>query len=172
MCLYGRMALPDIFCAQKVLSIPLSWVPGPNKTLHQLHALEIEGVTVRGLLLRIRARADLPDEDVIFQLEHPFPGRRDTALARLEWRPLTPHRNPGNAPGALRFLYIPGSHHHTFDLNWLPGEERMRRVNLPIACPISPDPTDFNAVLELVSVSFRISGLELVPVPPWEGALI
>jgi len=48
----------------------------------------------------------------------------------------------------------------------------MRRSNLPFARPIFPDPADFEALLELVGVSFRISGLELVTVPPWEKALI
>jgi len=166
------MALSDIFHAQKVLSVAQSWAPGPNNTLHQLHSLEIEGVTIRGLFLRVRARADMPDEDVVFQLEYPSPGRRDTAISRVEWRPITPHKNQGNAPGDLRFLDIPGSHHHSFELNWLEIEDRMRRSNLPVASPISPDPANLDALLEFVRVSFRISGLELIPTPPWEKALI
>jgi hypothetical protein len=166
------MGLPDVFHAQKVLSVPRSWAPGPNGTLNMLLPLDIDGVTVQGLYLRCRARVDLPDEDVFFQLEYPFPGRRDAALARIEWRPLKGHYNSANAPGGLKLLKIAGSHHHSFALNWFAPEERMRAANLPIAEPIDPDPPDLSALLEFVSKSFRISDLDLISVPPWEKGLL
>jgi hypothetical protein len=44
--------------------------------------------------------------------------------------------------------------------------------NLPIAIPIAPELGGFEALLEFVAESFRISNIEKVRIPPWEATLL
>jgi len=63
---------------------------------------------------------------------------------------------------------IHGSHNHSFGLNWVLGDARMLKENLPIAVPILPDPEGFNQLLALVSNEFRIGNAGDIPIPPWD----
>ena len=150
-----------------------SWVEGDNGYLSLVAPLEIEGVTIEGLVLRATAYKDLPDEAVMFQVEFPHDrNRRDNAIQRIDWRPLHIHNNHGKGPPQYRLQLINGTHHHSFELNWLVPERRLRKTNLPVAEPISPDIQDFTALLDFVAESFRIKKLDAVRAPPWERDLL
>lgn len=161
-----------IHCAKKIPSLSGDWVEEEGRRLSLVIVLEIEGVTIEGLLLRGSALKNHPDEAVTFQLEFAHePGRRDLAVDRIDWRPLNEHTNGGKGPKEFRYLLLAETHHHAFDLNWLPDEGRLRKSNLPIAQPVNPDLADFDKLVEFVKKCFRIIDLE-IPVPPWEADLL
>jgi len=127
--------------------------------------LDIGETTVGGLALRGKAYGHLPDRAVTFQLEIGQDGMRTRVpLVRLDWRPLSPyHQNPDKTR-------IDGTHIHTFEANWLEGEQRMRRGNLPYAKKIA-EIHAFKDVLDYAKNLFRINGVESVPVPEWSSTL-
>lgn len=164
--------VPNIFASKKTLSVPGSWVERDGQRLMLVAALDIDGVTVEGLVLRGTALKDCPDEAVMFQLEFKHdPKRPDRAIDRVDWRPLHSHNNRGKGPNEHRYKLISGTHRHAFDLNWLKGEERMRKMNLPIAQPVNPDLVTYDNLIEFVRKCFRISPIEF-PIPPWEADLL
>lgn len=166
------MKVPDIHAAEKTAQWIGSWTEGDNHTLALVVALEIEDVAVEGLVLRGSAYKDRPDEAVMFQLECVHdPVRRDRAIDRIDWRPLKSHVNGGTGPQHLRYKILRGTHHHTFDLNWLTDEERMRKLNLPLADEVNPDWETYEELVDFVKKFFRITDLEF-PVPPWEAKLL
>lgn len=166
------MKVPDIHAAEKTAQWIGPWTEGDNQTLALVVALEIEDVAVEGLVLRGSAYKNLPDEAVMFQLEC-LDGRtgRNHSIDRIEWRPLKSHVNGGRGPQHLRHKILRGTHHHTFDLNWLKDEERMRKRNLPLADEINPDFETYDDLVDFVKKCFRITALEF-PVPPWEAKLL
>lgn len=101
----------------------------------------------------------------VLQVEHqPGLRRATTKLERLEWR--ADHTNPNCGPEELRLLEMECcTHHHAFDLNYLPLEDRMREGNLPLARPIEPDPPTIEAFLALAEKILRIKGLTRIVVP-------
>jgi len=162
------VVLPELHAADKVAALASSWAQDEMGRLSLTLALEIYGATVQGLYLRGKARRDLADRAVMFQLEYRLPFQLEEQICRIDWRPLHVHRNDGKGPEAYRFKEINGSHYHTFAENWLPIEGRMRRNNLPIAIPLDPEPSGFGQLLALVSKEFRISNLGGVQIPPWD----
>lgn len=129
--------------------------------------LDIDGVTVEGLELRGGCIQDSPDRAVGLHLQYHPAKRPCTPLARAEWRPLGAHTNPNYGPRSLRLLRIEGSHLHSFDLNWLEGDGRMRAGNLPLAQPLDPDAANLDAFLAFVGKEFRIMGLDQMEPPAW-----
>lgn len=138
-------------------------------------ALPVEtpgGIIIEGLLLRLKARKHLVDSAAMIQLEFPHEkGRRDRAVERLDWRPLHTHTNKNLGPEELRLIDLEGSHRHSFDLNWIPHEQRLRKYNLPIAEPM-PDCADFQSFLEYAGGCLNIQNLNVVQVPPWERLML
>jgi hypothetical protein len=125
---------------------------------------------VQGLELRAGAAQSLPDRAVRFQLQY-YPAKSECLLlGRIEWRPLSPHTNPANCAEQLKLLRITGSHIHGYEMNWLEEMGRLRTGNLPVAEPLKDDPTNFEALLEVVGREFRITGLEKIERPPWRMA--
>lgn len=145
---------------------------GHNDRLVLVAALDVDGVTIEGMLFRATAMKDRPEAALTFQLEYRLPPRRDDAIERIDWRPLHTHTNNGRGPPEHRYTIQHGSHHHPFHLNWLPEENRMRTTNLPIAVPIVPDIPDFPSLLEFGRKCLRIGNLMALPAPPWEGRLL
>ena len=72
----------------------------------------------------------------------------------------------------LRFLLQKGTHRHTFSLNWLEREKRMRYHNLPIAEPVSELIPDFGSLLMFAGACFNVDDLDRLPAPPWERTLL
>jgi hypothetical protein len=132
--------------------------------------LDIEGVTVLGLQLRMRARKSLPDECVIGQLECIGKRNKHEPLVRAEWRPLSGHNNKGKGPAELQFVQIDGTHLHPFDLNYDSISNTMVGANLPIAIP-HQDIDSYHKFLDLCANSFKIGNMTSVPLPPWEPSL-
>jgi len=164
---------PEVMTLPKILSGQSAWVEDASGRLTYVAALEIANVTVEGLLVRLSVSKSLPDEATMIQLEFPHsPPRRDNAMERIDWRPLHRHTNKNIGPPKLHGMVIEGSHHHRFDLNWLPNQGVMRSANLPMAVPMVPEPQSFVELLELAAAVFRIHNLVTVSVPPWEADLV
>ena len=161
------IVLPDIIAATKFAQ-PSDWAEDERGRHKMTLSLDIDGVTIEGLFLRVTALRSLPDQEVMVQLEYRPPHAAGDALCRLDWRPLRPHRNPMIGPKKLHLLEIPGTHHHSFDLNWLDNKNCMRVGNLPLAKSVDEDPSTFGQLLALVSKEFRISNLSEVPLPAWD----
>jgi hypothetical protein len=164
--------LPDIAGAEKQLSGVRVWIVREPNHLSLVSALETEGVTMASVQLRIRAFQDEPDRAVMIQLEYNPPKGRNERLIRIEWRPLTSHTNTNKAPEPYRLMIIRTSHIHRFENNYFEAGNRMVRGNLPHAIPLEPDPSSFDELLEVASKEFRISDLNRVPTPPWQGRMV
>ena len=168
------MELPDIFNANKTLPLRPSWLKGDNDRVSLVSPLDIDGVTIEGLRLRATAIIPRVEECVTFQVEY-IPPRRDVRggpLARIEWRPLSGHNNKNNGPKEFMNKVMSGSHHHSFALNWNEQSAALRRGNLPIALPISPDPTTYETLIDLVRQEFRILNVDWLQMPPWQATLL
>lgn len=162
---------PAVFMAEKTVAVDQDWTFLTGGVLQIVLALETdEGVTREGLALRGKVRSDLPNANLLLQLEFPQEGRTDRAIDRIEWRPIqNTHRNDPRGPcGHLHEMLIQGSHRHSFECNWLKDEGRLLLTNLPIAEALTPDPDNFADVLALAAKCFRINNLSDYVSDPWE----
>jgi hypothetical protein len=163
--------LRELVEAPKTLPVRPAWV-ATDSTWFDLNAsLDLSsGETVQGLELRGGACQSLPERAVRFILQH-YPAKGQcVGLVRIEWRPLAAHTNPANCAPDLSMRRITGSHIHGFDMNWLPDLDRLRTGNLPVAEPLSVDPSSFQELLVVVGKELRIAGLEKIEPPPWREA--
>lgn len=62
---------------------------------------------------------------------------------------------------------MPETHHHSFALNWLEAEGRMRRGKLPCAEPPSEPLATNEDLRDFVGRAFLIEDMHVVPRPPW-----
>ena len=94
-------------------------------------------------------------------------------LARVCWRSLLGgHTNQrGHRTFGLPSRLSP-THFHSFDLNWLPNQNRMRGGNLPLAMDIEPALESFEDVRTYVGNVFRISNIDIVSPPDWQYTLV
>lgn len=134
--------------------------------------LEIGNVTVGSFALRAACYVDRLESDVRFQLETGLPGQRTRLpLTRIDWRPISGgHKQPKKPDGGKR-LIIKGSHFHTLEDNWLEREQRMRENNLPYAQALESDPANFQELLDLVKIRFRINNITSIGTPKWAAKL-
>lgn len=149
------------------------WRKRDENNLELVSPLDIDGVTVEGLVFRTTALIKWPDANVMFQLEF-FPPRRQPKggpIARLEWRPFGRHNNKQIGPVELRNVLQEGSHYHDYSTNIEFCREAVYEGKLPVAVPIWPEPS-FNEVLALVGKEFRISPIDWIPEPPWQPELL
>lgn len=166
------MKLPEIVGADKDLSGVQIWIAKEPNQLSLVSPLEVDGVTLSGVQLRMRAIKDLPDRAVMIQLEYNPPRGRSERLIRIEWRPLTPHVNNGRAPDPYKFTTIAGSHVHLFEHNYIVAADRMVRHNLPHAIPLEPEPENFIELLEFAGKILKISNLHRVEMPEWQARMV
>lgn len=61
---------------------------------------------------------------------------------------------------------ISGTHHHSFELNWLSAHGRPLKW-LPVAEPINPDFQGFIDLLDGVGKIFRINDIGVISEPSW-----
>jgi hypothetical protein len=169
---FEPVKLPEIVGADRNLSGVQIWIAKEPNQLSLVSALEVDGVTLAGVQLRMRAITDLPDRAVMIQLEYNPPKGRNERLIRVEWRPLAPHVNNGKAPSPYEFMTIAGSHIHRFEHNYNVAGERMVRNNLPHAIPLEPDPENFRELLELAGKELNISDLHRVETPEWQARMV
>jgi hypothetical protein len=156
-----------LFEAEKILPTRPEWQDLGQDQIGFTTSLDIDAVTVEGLTLRRRAMSNLPDRNVIFQLEVHPPHRRVIALSRICWNPLGPHNNKKKGPPELRQKFQHGSHYHRFDLNFSEDQGNMKAGNLKVAVPLDTDPATFEELIVLMGNCFRISNVGLIEPPIW-----
>lgn len=166
------MSLPEILGAAKSLSGIHAWVAKEPNQLSLVSALEVDGVTMASVQLRMRAILDEPDRAVMIQLEYNPPKGHNQRLLRIEWRPISHHTNTNKAPEPYRLMIIRTSHIHRFEHNYYEAGDRMVRGNLPHAVPLEPDPPTFSELLELAAKELKISDLHRVATPPWQARMV
>lgn len=164
------LTYPEIIAATKSLSSKQEWTDLSNGKIEILHPLDIDGVTQEGLFLRGVALKDQPNLDVTLLLQCALSRRRGRAIERIDWRPFHKHRNHRGPPGH-QFNWVRGTHRHSFELNWLNEEGRLRAGNLPVAEVVTPAPESYDDLLAFVAKHFRINGVQDIGLPPWEESL-
>jgi hypothetical protein len=130
--------------------------------------LEIDGVVEAGLTLSGGATAHHPDRHVTFELAVAgVGGIRRVRLMRADWRDLKGGHSNNRRQCAGTGKRVPETHLHSFELNWIEAERRMRRGKLPCAEPIDEDLQSFEALRSFVGRRFRINNIGIVPRPDW-----
>ena len=163
--------LKNLAEAKKVIPTSRSWVEVGRNYLEWVSPLDIDGVTVAGLQVRLAAFELVPDENVRAQIEHHPPKGKCEPMARVEWRPLAEHNNKGRGPIEHRFKPFRQTHVHRFDMNWDQQRQRLFSPNLPIALPIQ-DVDSYDKFLDICGVEFRITNMSIVPIPPWRPRML
>jgi hypothetical protein len=164
--------LRDLYEAQKTLSGRLEWYETDNDCLTLRAPLDIGGATMAGLRISGYAHTHLLDEAVRFQLEFRAPHGKFDPMCRYEWRPLSGHNNKGRGPQDLQWKQINGTHVHPFEMNFADSIRNHKRHNLRIAVPVTPEPTNYSAMLASVGNEFRIIDMTRLPRPPWQPRII
>ena len=166
------MKLPEIVAAAKALSGTQAWIVKAPNQLSLVAALEVDGVTLASVQLRMRALQDEPDRAVMLQMEYNPPKGRNERLLRIEWKPIGAHANTNKAPEPYRLLIIRTSHIHRFEHNYFAPDDRMLSGNLPHAMPIEPDPSTFVELLDLAAKQFNVMDLKRIATPPWQPRMV
>jgi hypothetical protein len=164
--------LVEIFNADKTFPMRPAWKIRDAEWFQLTSPLDINGVTIEGLRFTGSAMRARPEESVSFQLEF-HPPRRQTRggpMARIEWLAMQDHFNKQRGPKEHWNRQITGTHHHPFKVNWDDNQGSVRRGELPIAVEVRPEPT-YAQILVFVGEQFRISPIEWVGMPEWEGLL-
>jgi hypothetical protein len=157
--------------AMKDIPMVRSWGEPNRNYLSWVSPLDIDGVTVGGLQVRVEAHEHNPDEFVRAQLEYHPPKGKCEPLARVEWRPLSKHNNKGRGPEEYQFKPFRQTHVHRFDMNWDAELQRLLSPNLPIAVPIQ-DIDSFDKFLDICNIELKIRNMSIVPVPPWQPRIL
>jgi hypothetical protein len=166
------VTLEEIVEAEKSLSGVQKWIRKEPNQLSMVCALEVDGITMASVQLRMRALEEEPDRAVMIQLEYNPPKGRGERLVRVEWRPLSPHTNNNKAPEPYRLAVLGSSHIHRFGDNYHKPEGRMLRGNLPHAIPLEPDLPSFSELLTFTSKELNILNLNRVATPPWQTRMV
>ncbi|MDD2878171.1 MAG: hypothetical protein PHT60_09130 [Acidiphilium sp.] len=141
---------------------------GADKRVKLVAPLMIDHRVLRGLELIGRAAIELRNVDVSFTLVyHPTDNRRDAIqIARIDWRPKTPHANDHPRTPSHLMGEIVGTHHHSFALNWSDCAGGPLKW-LPIAEEIVPDFQSFRNLVDGMGVFFRIPNAGFAIESPW-----
>lgn len=166
------MPLPRLLAAPKRVPFDTGWVePGSvDGYARYLTPLEVEGLIETSLTLSVGTYIRRPDRHVTFELAiRGLVGQRLIRIERLDWRDTKGgHSNPRTCPGPWAGRRVPASHTHSFELNWVAAEARMRRGKLPCAEPMEPEPQSYEELRELVGRRWNINNIDIVPRPLWE----
>ena len=165
--------LPAFAAAFKdIVSFP-GWGP-PEETGYMTFSapLAIAGLVEAGFALHGGSYHKYRDGNVSFELVlNKTPIRKRMVLARVEWRSLRGgHSNKRSRPFGIP-RRTEATHFHSFDLNYLESERRMRGGNLPYADNVENSIENFEALLEFVGSRFNIRNINLVEPPDWEYGL-
>ena len=163
--------LPGIFASAKELTSAPEWAAADMHRLSFLVELESGGYVPEGLQLRGSALKDIPDRNIMFQLEIHRAGRNLIQLARFCWMPLQAHVNRKGPPG-LKGKLIRDSHCHHFHLNFVEDENRMRSGNLSVADNLESQPSDFTTAVKMMGQLFNIHNADIIQPPDWQGVLV
>ena len=165
--------LQSLFRSPKTIVSKPEWSrpTPPDKSIALTVPLAINGAVQQGLYLLGRALEHEPAGNISFTLAFQ-PGdtqRKRVLLARIDWRPMGWHANR-RGPSELIGVRIVGSHHHEFDVNWSPHEDRPLK-GLPVALPMIPDPDKFASLRDAVGKAFSIVNPIDIPEPEWSMEL-
>jgi hypothetical protein len=132
--------------------------------------LTIAGVVEQGFVLHGGYLKRVPDANVTFELRAANPGgKRTVPLARIDWRSVRGgHTNPRRKGSPVSCKRVGPSHHHSFELNWVEHEARMRFGNLPMADDVAEEIASFESLRDSVGNLFRINNIGVVTTPKWE----
>lgn len=166
------MTLPALASSIKAIAQFPGWSePEPETGFCWFHApLIVAGVVEQGFILHGGYLKRVPEANVSFELRVSRPGgKRKMALARVDWRAVRGgHTNPKRSGSPVSGCRVGNSHHHSFALNWLPQENRLRSGNLPMAEDIDQGIQTFESLRAEVGNLFRINNIEIVTPPKWE----
>ncbi len=162
---------PVLVSSAKTISVFPGWSAPEKETGYMWFdvPLEIDGITVAGLNLHGGCYERHPQKHVTFELRiGRSPGRKCLPLIRMCWRSLQGgHSNPRLGTSEWAGIRVSDTHLHSFELNWLPEEVRMRGQNLRIAREIDEQLDTFSAVKRFVGINFNINNIDLVTNPNW-----
>ena len=162
---------PKFAKGQKTIPVSHDWAELDRHYVSWQSPLDLDGVTVAGLQVRLGANILHPNEEVRVQLEYHPAGGRCQPLARLEWKPLSGHNNKNKGPDEWKFKPFKQTHIHAFEDNWLTTEQRMLAGNLPIAIPIQ-ELDSYEEFLDICGKRLNITNMSIVPAPPWNPRML
>ena len=162
--------LRDLLSVAKTSAVPITWTTEGRNFRFQV-PLDIDGITEPGLTLIGRASTAVADRHVSLNLAYRTPEGAGGTFERLDWRPIDPHNNKGNAKPDLAWTQILGTHHHPWALNeHLRMEEALD--DLPVAEAVQPEPAIWAELLRFAARVWNIDSLKDLPLPPWEPSLL
>jgi hypothetical protein len=165
------MSLRTIVESWKAISVGVQWTaPDEADGYSRIYVpLDVDDITEAGLILSGGTYSRHPDRHVTFELAITgVEGVRRIRLIRLDWKSLTGgHSNPRGCLGEWSGRRVPVTHLHSFDLNWVEAEGRMRRGKLPCARPVERELQTFEDVRDFVGSHFKINNMNIVPRPDW-----
>jgi hypothetical protein len=172
------MSRPDtveVLCrclaSPKRLSGVLDW-KHVNSSVRIGTAIEVRGIISEGLSFRATAIKELPDERVAIVLLIDV-DRKPRPFARIDWRGNI-HANNHRMCDRHQFLNAGRTHFHdpNLHLHLSISDIFGPHVDLPIATPITPEPTNFLELIEISGQLLHIENLSNMPVPPWQTTAI
>lgn len=165
------MKLPELVAARKeIVAFPGWQEPEPETGgMWFMTSLSAGGVVQEGFYLHAMCLKFAPDWNVCFELKLHINKSKKLPLARYEWKSLRDgHTNPRRKGSPVSGQRVSRTHYHSFELNWVEAEGRMRLGNLPMAVNIDQEPDRFESLRDEVGKLFRINNMSVVLPPPWE----
>jgi hypothetical protein len=158
----------DAVSAPKKMDADVVW--HENGSTHEtLLSLSIRDIALEGLFLRIQIPQTIDAFFTMIQLEWGS-GRNTINLQRIEWK--AGHNNPNIGPSDLRSEFLPSTHIHKFEDNYLIEKRAMRPRNLPLARAIHPDPATLEDFFASAANAFIIPELSSVERPAFQQSLL
>ncbi|TPN02465.1 hypothetical protein [Mesorhizobium sp. B2-1-5] len=164
------MPLPSLVNSWKSIVNPIEWSkPDPEDGYIRFYAPpEIDGIVEAGLVLTGGTYSQHPDWHVTFELSVAgLAGHRHTKLIRVDWRDTKGGHSNNRRKCAGDGKRVPETHLHSFELNWIEAERRMKRGKLPCAEAIDQELQSFEQLRSFVGTRFRINNIGIVPRPDW-----
>ncbi|WP_330083777.1 hypothetical protein [Methylocystis iwaonis] len=170
------MPLPYLFSAQKSISYRPNWTAPDKEDGHTriVAALDVGEITEASLALLCSAYAHLPDRHVSVEIcINGLDGKRRIRLARVDWKSIKGgHSNKrGHCKGDWDGKRVPETHYHSFEMNYVTAERRMKAGKLPCARPIDEPLQSFEELCAFIGFNFNIKNMDVVAPPPWEYKL-
>ena len=143
--------------SEKFIPSSINWTHGDGSDGYTRFsvALDVGDITIASLTLDGGAYINHPEEHVTFELSIlGHDSKRRIRLMRLDWKSLKGgHSNhKRKCAGLWGGKRVPETHFHTFELNWVESEQRMKSGNLPCAEPINEQLLSFGDLREFVNI--------------------
>lgn len=148
------MPLPQLISTWKTISVTPGWSEpdGEDSYVRIYSPLEIDGIAEAGLVFTAGTYIHHPDRHVTFELSVLDAALRRVRLIRVDWKSLrgghsNDRRKCAGSRGGER---VPATHLHSFELNYVEADQRMKKGRLPCAEPISEDLKSFEELRDYV----------------------